>query len=113
MARGICVFAEHWEEQLSPVFYELVLAAQKIGKTTGEPIQVILAAREPEHLLGQMSGLPLDQIYVTRLSQDYLFQDEVLSEIYQPRCWSRSSQVSSWYRPVTREDPSSQGWLID
>lgn len=82
MARGICVFAEHWEKQLSPVFYELVLAAQKIGKTTGEPIQVILAAREPEHLLGQMSGLPLDQIYVTRLSQDYLFQDEVLSEIY-------------------------------
>ena len=30
MASGICVFAEHWNQELSPAFFELITAAWEL-----------------------------------------------------------------------------------
>ena len=83
MADGICIFAEHWEQQLSPVFFQLVTAAEKLAETTKEPVQAILAASDPDPLLEQMAGLPLDQVYVAKLPKDGFFQEEWLSAVYE------------------------------
>lgn len=82
MAEGICIFAEHWNKKLSPVFFELITAANKIKKITSEPIQVLLAATDVTGLIQQMEGLLIDQIYVTRLTEDLSFQEDRLSRVY-------------------------------
>ncbi len=82
MAEGICVFAEHWNQELSPVFFELITAASEIKSMTKEPLQVILAAKDVKNFVEQMKGLPIDKVYGAELSEDLFFQEEKLSEIY-------------------------------
>ena len=82
MASGICVFAEHWNQELSPAFFELITAAWELKEKTQEPIQVLLAAAQPETLMTQMKGLPIDAIYAVKLPREICFQEERLARVY-------------------------------
>lgn len=82
MASGICVFAEHWNQELSPAFFELITAAWELKEKTQEPIQVLLAAAQPEALMTQMKGLPIDAIYAVKLPKEICFQEERLGRVY-------------------------------
>lgn len=82
MASGICVFAEHWNQELSPAFFELITAAWELKEKTQEPIQVLLAAAQPETLMTQMKGLPIDAIYAVKLPREICFQEERLARAY-------------------------------
>ena len=82
MASGICVFAEHWNQELSPAFFELITEAWELKEKTQEPIQVLLAAAQPETLMTQMKGLPIDAIYAVKLPREICFQEERLARVY-------------------------------
>lgn len=82
MASGICVFAEHWNQELSSAFFELITAAWELKEKTQEPIQVLLAAAQPETLMTQMKGLPIDAIYAVKLPREICFQEERLARVY-------------------------------
>lgn len=82
MASGICVFAEHWNQELSPAFFELITAAWELKEKTQEPIQVLLAAAQPETLMTQMKGLPIDAVYAVKLPREICFQEERLARVY-------------------------------
>ncbi len=82
MASGVCVFAEHWNQELSPAFFELITAAWELKEKTQEPIQVLLAAAQPETLMTQMKGLPIDAIYAVKLPREICFQEERLARVY-------------------------------
>lgn len=82
MASGICVFAEHWNQELSPAFFELITAAWELKEKTQEPIQVLLAAAQPEALVTQMGGLPIDTVYAVKLPREICFQEERLARVY-------------------------------
>lgn len=82
MASGICVFAEHWNQELSPAFFELITAAWELKEKTQEPIQVLLAAAQPEALVTQMKGLPIDAVYAVKLPREICFQEERLARVY-------------------------------
>lgn len=82
MASGICVFAEHWNQELSPAFFELITAAWELKEKTQEPIQVLLAAAQPEALVTQMKGLPIDAVYAVKLPGEICFQEERLARVY-------------------------------
>ena len=82
MASGICVFAEHWNQELSPAFFELITAAWELKEKTQEPIQVLLAAAQPQTLMTQMKGLPIDAIYAVKLPREICFQEERLARVY-------------------------------
>ncbi len=83
MTQGICIFAEHWKREISAVVYELITAAKQLKEVTGEPVQLMLAAKDCQELLKQLEGFPVDEIYVAKLEEDYDFQEDVLSDIYE------------------------------
>lgn len=81
MADGICLFAEHYNNNLDPSVAELSAAAHLIQEKTGEKIQAVLVAQETEALTVQLKQLGIDEIYVCQTERDTLFQDDVNSQM--------------------------------
>ncbi len=54
MANGICVYAESYKGKLEPVAAELVSAAKEIQKTTGEKVQAIVLAEDPDGIAAEL-----------------------------------------------------------
>lgn len=81
MAKGICVFAEHYSGNLEPVTAELVSAAKKIQETTKEKIQAVVAAKDCEVVIGQLKKLGVEEIYAVNTGRDCSFQDDAVSQV--------------------------------
>lgn len=81
MAKGICVFAEHYNGSLEPVTAELVSAAKSIQETTKEKIQVIVAANACEAIISKLKKFGVDEIYAVDTGRDCSFQDDVQSAV--------------------------------
>jgi electron transfer flavoprotein alpha subunit len=60
---GICVFADSSGGGVEPVFSELLSAARRVAKTTGEPVQALLAAESIAEPLEELKGMDVDRIY--------------------------------------------------
>lgn len=82
MARGICIFAEHWNGEISSAVFELLTAAKELKEQLGEPIQIMLASASCDTLIEQMNGMPVDEIYAVKLEKDICFQEDVLAKVY-------------------------------
>ncbi len=76
MAKGICVFAEHYNGKLEPVTAELVSAAKKIQEITKEKIQVVVTADTCEEIAEQLKKFGVDEIYAVNTGHDCFFQDD-------------------------------------
>lgn len=81
MAKGICVFAEHYNGKVQPVTAELISAAKKISETTGEAISAILVAKNAKELAEEVAVLGVDQVYMVNTDWDMLLMDDAVSQI--------------------------------
>lgn len=81
MASGICLFAEHYNNKLDPSVAELAAAANEIKSTTGEKIQAVLLSSQTDELVEQLNQLGVDEIYTYSSSGDWIFQDDVQSQV--------------------------------
>ena len=79
MANGICVYAESYKGKLEPVAAELVSAAKEIQKTTGEKIQAIVLAEDPDGIAAELDRLGVEEIYAVKAGRDCSQQDDAVS----------------------------------
>jgi len=79
MANGICVYAESYKGKLEPVAAELVSAAKEIQKTTGEKIQAIVLAEDPDGIAAELDRLGVEEIYAVNAGRDCSQQDDAVS----------------------------------
>ena len=80
MANGICVYAESYKGKLEPVAAELVSAAKEIQKTTGEKVQAIVLAEDPDGIAAELDRLGVEEIYAVKAGRDCSQQDDAVSE---------------------------------
>lgn len=81
MAKGICIFVEHFGGKVLPVVNELLAAAHVVKKATGEPVSALLAGAGCDGLASQLEGLELDEIYTVETGRDMLFQDDAMGTV--------------------------------
>lgn len=81
MAKGICVFAEHFQGNIEAVVAELVSVAHLIRETTKEQISAMVVSDDCEKLIEELKKLGLDEIYAVKTKRDPLFQDDAVSQV--------------------------------
>lgn len=81
MAKGICVYAEHFNGVLEPTAAELIQAAHMLQAEIGEPVQVIVVAQDCKELVDELQALHVDEIYAYNTGRDCLMQDDALSQV--------------------------------
>lgn len=81
MAKGICIFAEHYNGKLDPASAELFTAARLIKNTTGEEISAMVIARDCDAIVEELKLYGAEKIYVVKTEHDLFMQDDAGSQV--------------------------------